>query len=95
MSKSRGQRGGAGRVHRGVRGGHLPHLPHVPGAVQEGGDFREAGITGPYNFLHRLWDSARRGGPAIDPGVEQKLHATIKKVTEDLEALSTTPPSRR
>ena len=27
------------------------------GPYQEGGDFREAGITGPYNFLNRLWDT--------------------------------------
>jgi leucyl-tRNA synthetase len=59
------------------------------GPYQEGGDFREGGITGPYNFLSRLWDSALSVEEReLDGGVEQKLHATIKKVTEDLEALS-------
>ena len=59
------------------------------GPYQEGGDFRDAGISGPYNFLTRLWDAVLSSQErAIDPEVEQKLHATIKKVTEDLEALS-------
>ena len=59
------------------------------GPYQEGGDFRDSGITGPYNFLTRLWDSALTAEDReMDRDVEQKLHATIKKVTEDLEALS-------
>jgi len=59
------------------------------GPYQEGGDFRDQGLTGPYNFLNRLWDTvlSSEEGP-IDPAVEQKLHATIKKVTDDTEALS-------
>jgi leucyl-tRNA synthetase len=59
------------------------------GPYQEGGDFRDAGLAGPYNFLNRLWDTALGAVDApLDPQVEQKLHATIKKVTEDLEVLS-------
>jgi len=59
------------------------------GPYQEGGDFRDAGISGPANFLNRLWDSALTAQErALDGAVERKLHATIKKVTEDLEALS-------
>jgi leucyl-tRNA synthetase len=59
------------------------------GPYQEGGDFREAGITGPYHFLNRLWDAAIRAEDRpLDSGVEQKLHATIAKVTEALDALS-------
>jgi leucyl-tRNA synthetase len=59
------------------------------GPYQEGGDFREAGITGPYNFLNRIWDAALSADDRpLDADVEQKLHATIKKVTEALEALS-------
>ncbi|HEU4557841.1 MAG TPA: leucine--tRNA ligase [Longimicrobium sp.] len=59
------------------------------GPYQEGGDFRDQGLTGPYNFLNRVWDAVLNAedGP-IDPQVEQKLHATIKKVGEDIEALS-------
>jgi leucyl-tRNA synthetase len=59
------------------------------GPYQEGGDFRDAGLAGPHGFLHRLWDTAVSAvDREIDPQVEQKLHATIKKVTEDVEALS-------
>jgi leucyl-tRNA synthetase len=59
------------------------------GPYEEGGDFRDAGITGPYGFLTRLWDTVISSEERpIDAAVEQKLHATIKKVTEDVEALS-------
>jgi leucyl-tRNA synthetase len=58
------------------------------GPYQEGGDFREAGITGPYHFLNRLWDTVLSAEEReIDADVEQKLHATIAKVTEEVEAL--------
>jgi leucyl-tRNA synthetase len=59
------------------------------GPYQEGGDFRDSGISGPYNFLTRLWDAALSSTDRpLEAEVEQKMHATIKKVTEDLEALS-------
>jgi leucyl-tRNA synthetase len=59
------------------------------GPYQEGGDFRDAGISGPYNFLNRLWDAVLSSTErAMDPEVDQKLHATIRKVTEDADALS-------
>jgi leucyl-tRNA synthetase len=59
------------------------------GPYQEGGDFREAGITGPYNFLNRLWDAVLSAEDRpLDPQVEQKLHATIEKCTHALETLS-------
>jgi leucyl-tRNA synthetase len=59
------------------------------GPYQEGGDFREAGITGPYNFLNRLWDTVLSAEDRpLDAAVEQKLHATIQKATEEMEALS-------
>ncbi|HEX6925976.1 MAG TPA: class I tRNA ligase family protein, partial [Longimicrobiaceae bacterium] len=59
------------------------------GPYQEGGDFREAGITGPHGFLNRLWDSVLTAEDRpLDPEVEQKLHGTIQKVTEDIESLS-------
>jgi leucyl-tRNA synthetase len=59
------------------------------GPYQEGGDFRAAGLTGPAGFLSRLWDSvAACEARALAPEVERKLHATIGKVTADLEALS-------
>ncbi len=61
------------------------------GPYQEGGDFRDLGLQGPYGFLSRLYDTvvpASALGDAEPQGaVEQKLHATIRKVTEDISAL--------
>ncbi|MEX0892302.1 MAG: leucine--tRNA ligase [Gemmatimonadota bacterium] len=60
------------------------------GPYQEGGDFRDQGLQGPYGFLSRLWDTVVEGELADGPPeevVEQKLHATIRKVTEDIEGL--------
>jgi leucyl-tRNA synthetase len=60
------------------------------GPFEEGGDFRDKGISGVRRFLDRLWVSVRdcdANAPA-DAEVERKLHATIRKVTEDIPALS-------
>lgn len=61
------------------------------GPYQEGGDFRDLGLQGPYGFLSRLWDTivpvAALGDATPAPALEQKLHATIRKVTEDIAAL--------
>ena len=60
------------------------------GPFEEGGDFRDAGISGVKRFLDRLWASVRdcaTDGTA-DTEVMRKLHATIKKVGEDTPALS-------
>jgi len=61
------------------------------GPYQEGGDFRDQGLQGPFGFLSRVWDSVvpveDLGDEPIEPELEQKLHATIRKVTEDLAAL--------
>ncbi len=60
------------------------------GPYEEGGDFQDRGISGARRFLDRLWASAleaRRSGDA-DPAVLRKLHKTIRKVTEDIPALS-------
>ena len=59
------------------------------GPFEEGGDYRDEGIQGPYGFLHRLWDSVvfREDGAAPDPEVERKLHRTIEQVTEQLAEL--------
>jgi leucyl-tRNA synthetase len=62
------------------------------GPYQEGGDFRDAGLTGPYGFLNRLWHSVlpveALGSAPLAGAIEQKLHATIRKVTEAIGALS-------
>ena len=61
------------------------------GPYQEGGDFRDQGLQGPYGFLSRLWDTivpvAELGAAPASGDIEQKLHATIKKVTDDIAAL--------
>jgi len=60
------------------------------GPFEEGGDFRDKGISGVRRFLDRLWASVRDADPdgAQDADVQRKLHATIKKVGEDLPRLS-------
>jgi leucyl-tRNA synthetase len=60
------------------------------GPYEEGGDFRDKGISGVKRFLDRLWRSvhdARTEG-ALEPEVQRKLHQTIKKVGEDIPRLS-------
>ena len=63
------------------------------GPFQEGGDFRDEGITGVRRFLDKVWtlvyDAA--GAPPqpvpLPPAVDRKLHQTIHKVTVDTERL--------
>ncbi|MGH7554164.1 MAG: class I tRNA ligase family protein, partial [Longimicrobiales bacterium] len=61
------------------------------GPYQEGGDFRDQGLQGPFGFLGRLWDTIvpvdELGDAPPEPALEQKLHATIRKVTEDIGLL--------
>jgi leucyl-tRNA synthetase len=60
------------------------------GPYEEGGDYRDSGITGVRRFLDRIWASVHEcvttGAP--DPTVIRKLHATIRKVGDDIPALS-------
>jgi leucyl-tRNA synthetase len=59
------------------------------GPYQEGGDFRDQGISGVKRFLDRLWASVRdahqEGAP--DAAVLRQLHRTIAKVGADTAAL--------
>ncbi len=62
------------------------------GPFQEGGDFRDAGISGPRRFLDKVW--ALVGETLRSDGAEEishralvKWHQTKRKVTEDLEEL--------
>ena len=63
------------------------------GPFEEGGDFRDAGLTGPRRFLERLWDLVGQceqrtlSGEEIHRTVMVKWNATKKKVTHDLETL--------
>jgi leucyl-tRNA synthetase len=60
------------------------------GPYEEGGDFRDQSIAGVRRFLDRLWasvsDATTTGAP--DPQVMRKLHQTIRKVSNDVPALS-------
>ncbi len=60
------------------------------GPFEEGGDFRDQGISGVARFLDRLWASVDRAttAGAPDAAVMRKLHQTIKKVGEDIPRLS-------
>ena len=60
------------------------------GPFEEGGDFRDAGISGVKRFLDRLYravQDARTEGP-VDDAVRRKLHQTIRKVGDDVARLS-------
>jgi len=58
------------------------------GPFQEGGDFRNEGITGIRRFLDKVWALAHEAAaPGLPPAVECKLHQTIRKVTADTESL--------
>ena len=73
------------------------------GPFQEGGDFRDEGITGVRRFLEKVWQLAHESvvpltpgaspgspgsaGPGLPPAVARKLHQTIRKVTADTASL--------
>jgi leucyl-tRNA synthetase len=62
------------------------------GPFQEGGDFRDEGISGPRRFLEKVWnfvhDACKEGeGQEVHHNVLVKLHQTKKRVTEGLEEL--------
>jgi len=61
------------------------------GPFEEGGDYRDAGITGPWGFLKRLWDTVvpvtELSDEAPEPEVERKLHRTIEQVTRQIPEL--------
>ncbi|HEX5437189.1 MAG TPA: leucine--tRNA ligase [Gemmatimonadaceae bacterium] len=63
------------------------------GPFEEGGDFRDRGISGVKRFLDRLWASVGEAelperSEEPDPAVMRKLHQTIKKVGDDIGRLS-------
>ncbi len=62
------------------------------GPFSEGGDYQDTGITGPHGFVHRLWESVVPKDGELpdtppDPDVEQKLHQTIRQLSEQIPAL--------
>jgi len=63
------------------------------GSYTEGGDFRDAAITGIVRFYKRVWEWVTQGAaedssPGDDVQARRTLHRAIKKVGEDLPALS-------
>ncbi len=64
------------------------------GPFEEGGDFRDASISGVKRFLDRLWASVMTAIDSTIPkaatsaDVMRKLHQTINKVGEDIPKLS-------
>ncbi|HEV7388546.1 MAG TPA: leucine--tRNA ligase [Gemmatimonadaceae bacterium] len=60
------------------------------GPYEQGGDFRDASISGARRFLDRLFASVQtmssEGSP--DQSVMRKLHQTIRKLSEDIPRLS-------
>jgi leucyl-tRNA synthetase len=60
------------------------------GPLQDGGDFRDAGISGPRRFLDRVWNlvgEAEESGGEIRKDLVTRWHATRKKCAEDIESL--------
>jgi leucyl-tRNA synthetase len=59
------------------------------GPLQEGGDFRDAGINGPRRFLDRVWLMVgdTTAGGEIPKDLVTRWHATKKKAAEDIEGL--------
>ncbi|HEX9893468.1 MAG TPA: leucine--tRNA ligase [Gemmatimonadales bacterium] len=64
------------------------------GPFEEGGDFRDEGMSGPRRFLDKVWDLVQQCGQQTLHGEELhhsivvKWHQTKKRVTEGLETLS-------
>jgi leucyl-tRNA synthetase len=61
------------------------------GPFQEGGDYREEGVTGIRRFLDKVWPLTHQardaGSQPLPLTVARKLHQTIRKVTADTESL--------
>jgi leucyl-tRNA synthetase len=67
------------------------------GPFQEGGDFRDEGISGPRRFLEKVWrlvtetvSTENSGGARLasrDSRLAIKYHQTVKRVTEGMEQL--------
>lgn len=62
------------------------------GPFDEAASWNPSGIIGTFRFLNRVYDLARRlakqsinNNTAGDPDLEQLIHQTIKKITEDIE----------
>ena len=92
MSKSRGNVVNPDEYLDGYGADVLRTVLMFRGPFEQSGDFRESGIAGVRRFLDRLWRYCRRTdlvpGPIDDGRVARLLHATVRDVTRDIEALS-------
>ena len=58
------------------------------GPFEDGGDFSDTGIRGVIRFLNRVWVLCNKPEVSVNnKSLDQILHKTIKKVTEDIEAM--------
>ena len=58
------------------------------GPFEQGGDYREEGIQGPFKFLNRLWQSVQEAEPSTSESpLKASLHRTIKQVTDAVSQL--------
>jgi leucyl-tRNA synthetase len=59
------------------------------GPYEQGGDFRDEGISGAVRFLSRVWRVATTGtlSDAVDDRRERRRHALVKGITERMEQL--------
>ena len=62
------------------------------GPFQQGGDFRDEGISGPRRFLDKVWalvgDACRtHADDEVRHETLVKYHQTVKRVTEGMEEL--------
>ncbi|HTL04604.1 MAG TPA: leucine--tRNA ligase, partial [Gemmatimonadales bacterium] len=64
------------------------------GPYEEGGDFRDEGLSGPRRFLDKVWELVQRcerrtlTGDEVQHAIVVKWHQTKKRVTTGLEQLS-------
>ena len=60
------------------------------GPYQVGGDFRDSGLIGVFRFLERVYELMERklqSGSSADEELISLQHETVKRVTDDIEAL--------
>ncbi|MDD5710779.1 MAG: class I tRNA ligase family protein [Candidatus Colwellbacteria bacterium] len=58
------------------------------GPFQDGGDWRDSGMAGTTRFLNRVWDFFSDIELSADDGViSDWMHASIKKITDDISGL--------
>jgi leucyl-tRNA synthetase len=57
------------------------------GPFTEGGDWSDTGIKGTDRFVKRIWKILNKRIDQCSVAVEAKVHATVKKCTEDIPAL--------